>query len=499
MARRNRGVRVPSHARLVLICFAIAANALCAGGVYSFPLISPALVTHMKLTQPQLTTIALAGMVGQYPFAAFVGKLLDRYGPRACSLLSAVFFSMGFGFFSLEIAHTPDTIEKPSSASFRRLTVCFCLAGLATVLSYFSFVFSATKAFPHYMGVASGTSMAIFGFSPLLLSALATRYFTVPETGLNVTRFLAFLAILSGVVHFISALCMQGSDHATRAPDVTSIEDPEPSSSSAGTVPTIVENIGDSETRPLLVNKKPSSDLDIPIFSVPEPLHGSVADLLKDPYFWILTLVVATVLGTAETVMANLGSIFVSLPAKSGADISTQVQLLSASNTLSRLIVGPLADFVSPVASYLHSGIWSFPRKQHVSRIAFLTGAASVSALTFLWLVLTVRTQAGMWFLSVGVGIVYGTTFTILPGILSSIWGLPNLGRNFGIISYAPFFGTTFFSYIYAFVADHHTSPSETACKGVECWQTTFWFSTMITLVAACGSGVLWRRWKGRV
>lgn len=87
----------------------------------------------------------------------------------------------------------------------------------------------------------------------------------------------------------------------------------------------------------------------------------------------------------------------------------------------------------------------------------------------------------------------------IRPGILSSIWGLPNLGRNFGVISYAPFFGTTFFSYVYAFVAAENTSPMETVCRGVKCWRSTFWFSTGITSLAACGSGVLWRRWKGRV
>lgn len=33
---------------------------LCAGGVYSFPLMSPALVEHLRFSQPQLTTIALA-------------------------------------------------------------------------------------------------------------------------------------------------------------------------------------------------------------------------------------------------------------------------------------------------------------------------------------------------------------------------------------------------------------------------------------------------------
>lgn len=33
---------------------------LCAGGIFTFPLLSPALAEHLKLTQPQLTTIVLA-------------------------------------------------------------------------------------------------------------------------------------------------------------------------------------------------------------------------------------------------------------------------------------------------------------------------------------------------------------------------------------------------------------------------------------------------------
>jgi len=33
---------------------------LCAGGIFTFPLLSPAMAAHVKLSQPQLTTIALA-------------------------------------------------------------------------------------------------------------------------------------------------------------------------------------------------------------------------------------------------------------------------------------------------------------------------------------------------------------------------------------------------------------------------------------------------------
>ena len=80
--------------------------------------------------------LIFSGMVGQYPLAPFVGKLLDHYGPRMCSLAAAVLFSFGFGLFSLEIANTPDEITEASSASFKNLSVYFALASFGTVLSY---------------------------------------------------------------------------------------------------------------------------------------------------------------------------------------------------------------------------------------------------------------------------------------------------------------------------------------------------------------------------
>jgi len=151
----------------------------------------------------------------------------------------------------------------------------------------------------------------------------------------------------------------------------------------------------------------------------------------------------------------------------------------------------------------LHNGIWSFPRKQHVSRMVFLTGAAMLLGLTFGWSEVGVKDKGGMWALSIGVGIAYGATFTILPGILSSIWGIPNLGRNFGIVSYAPFLGTTIFSYVYAFLADFKMSPEEKeggkGCEGVKCWKATFWICVLLLTGATGCCVVLWKRWKGRV
>lgn len=109
-------------------------------------------------------------------------------------------------------------------------------------------------------------------------------------------------------------------------------------------------------------------------------------------------------------VISNIGTIVLSLPSSStsGADLlsripptdistSTQVRLLSLANTTSRLLVGPIADYVSPVASYLHNGDAYYPRKHRVSRVAFLTVAAILYALTCLWMEIGVKSQGALW------------------------------------------------------------------------------------------------------
>jgi hypothetical protein len=112
-----------------------------------------------------------------------------------------------------------------------------------------------------------------------------------------------------------------------------------------------------------------------------------------------------------EMVISNIGTIVLSLPASSlspsgtkvldvpSTDLatSTQVRIISLSNTISRLLVGPIADFVSPIASYLPNGDRSYPRKHRVSRIAFLVVSTILLAGTYLWMEVGIRSQAALW------------------------------------------------------------------------------------------------------
>lgn len=83
------------------------------------------------------------------------------------------------------------------------------LTGISCLLwpSYFSFLFSATRLFPHQPGIASGTSMALFGLSPLFLTYVAVNWFMDHTTGiLQVVPFTASLTIAVGAVHIVGAL-----------------------------------------------------------------------------------------------------------------------------------------------------------------------------------------------------------------------------------------------------------------------------------------------------
>ncbi|PCH38118.1 MFS general substrate transporter [Wolfiporia cocos MD-104 SS10] len=481
-----------SKGRMALITCSIAANAICAGGFYTFPLISPTLVAKLKLSQPQLSTIMLAAMVGQYATAAPVGKVLDRYGPWSCSLIASLVLSLGYGLFAWDYSKSSEDAIASSLSVFPHLVIYFGLLGTGTVLSYFSLLFAATRTFPQYMGFASGTSLAIFGMSPLFLSMIATRFFH-NELGVDVTRYFTFLAILTGTVNLFGGLVLPGPPIEAK-PVMLSVEE-----SYVEHEPAEEPDLADaSEESTLLAGpRKPTAD--VTVLVAQEPDHLSAIDLFRDPYFWVMACVVSLLVGAAEMIKSNIGLIVLSLPSSTPESIAAQVQLIAVSDTLTRLLVGPLADFISPVASYSDDGIWAFPRKPYVTRVLFPAGASILYALTFIWPIVGVRSQGALWPLSISTGIVNGTVFTTMPSLLASIWGAPNQGRNFGFISYTCFVGTTAFSYLYAFVAISHTLPEDGVCHGPQCWRFTFWLSVGTSLVAMLLSVLLWRKWSARV
>jgi hypothetical protein len=124
-------------------------------------------------------------------------------------------------------------------------------------------------------------------------------------------------------------------------------------------------------------------------------------------------------------IISNIGTIVLSLSPKSASGTrvlsfsteiatATQVRLISISNTLSRLLCGPVVDFISPVTSNIPGNSPSSPSRYHISRVAFLSWVPLLLAGTFFYQDLAVQTPDDLWTLSVATGAAYGITFTIL-------------------------------------------------------------------------------------
>ncbi|KAL0947033.1 hypothetical protein HGRIS_013175 [Hohenbuehelia grisea] len=455
-------------------------------------LLSPALAIRCGLTQPELTTIVLAGMIGQYPFSAFVGKIIDHRGPATCSAVASVLFAGAYGLFAHEISKVHETKDP---YAFYRLTLYFFLAGLGTVFSYFSTVFAASRVLPNHSGVAAGISMSLFGLSPLFLSTIASNVY-MTEFGLDIIPFLKFMTVFSFITHVNGALNIRVSSHSQLQNQP--IEPPRHPDTRGGSCS---DDPADEHTALLPTD----STVD---FSPAVVLQdNTMLSVFKDWHFWFLATSLFFTLGMCEMVLSNIGSIAMSLPPSHGHFVDTpldagparQVKLLSLANTLSRIVVGPLADFVSPVVAFLPPDGSTIPRRHYISRISFLTAASLLLAATFLVVSLTVRSQGQLWILSVGCGISYGAIFTVLPSIISAIWGVTNLGRNFGALTYAPFLGTPVFSYLYAFIYARDAESSSGICYGSVCWITTFWFCFVTAVISFIGTLILWRNWRGRL
>ena len=131
--------------------------------------------------------------------------------------------------------------------------------------------------------------MTLFGLSPFFLSLLASRYFTDESTGLNVTHFLISLAVASGLVHLVGAFTL----HLPKLQcDVSSLSES----------PTLSdEECSTDERQPLLRNKAPGSGMR----AIPVDESRSVLCLFRDPYFWLLALILLIILGSVSNQFAT--------------------------------------------------------------------------------------------------------------------------------------------------------------------------------------------------
>ncbi|QRW27172.1 cyclase [Rhizoctonia solani] len=321
----------------------------------------------------ELSTIILAGMMGQYAFAVFWGAIIDSIGPHACSLAASALFLFSWSTFAYLVANS---LGSPTI-----LAALFFTAGVGRVASYFSSIFASRSK--KKSGLATSVPLALSGLSPLVLSYVAGPW--------------------------ILGICSDRHSYYGHG--------------------------GNGNSK-----------------------HGH--DCYGIP-------------GHAESVAA------------------AQVRFISIAGTLAKLCTGPLADWICPPVDEGPTLVcWCGPvrpdPKKGMNRMLIPAMCLTILASVYAYTAVCITSADQLWILSVGTGLAYGASWAVLPSITSVIWGARNLGRNFGILSYAPLVGTPIFTYVYAWTSEEGRD-----------WRMMFLISVASVAAALVWCGMLWRRWSG--
>lgn len=210
---------------------------------------------------------------------------------------------------------------------------------------------------------AIGIPCAIFGLSPLFLSALASHFISSPSTiasgsaELDPGRWLLFLAIFLTAVNGLGGLGLRvipWVDEDELKAITEGEEEERRSDEDSGFVGSGVrdEEHAANERTTLLSHTKTTTS---------EKSH-SASTLLSNKTFWLFGTVILLSTGPCEMVMATLGQQIESLlgvkiqgspssPSRALSLRSQHVQIISVANTVSRLFAGALSDWLSYAAA----------------------------------------------------------------------------------------------------------------------------------------------------
>jgi len=197
---------------------------------------------------------------------------------------------------------------------------------------------------------------------------------------------------------------------------------------------------------------------------------SSLREIVADPNFWILSIVIMFGTGASLTFINNLAQHIKSLASSPGNSVpsdiaNVHVVTLSVANCYGRIFWGYCSD--------------TFPS---VSRCGWLTIVSGSTAGAMLAASLAGNVSL-MYMVTSWSGFSYGGYWALLPGILADFYGTKWFAATYSLVSLAPALGGYLFSVELAgSLYDYHKDDNQPECYGIECYELTY----QILCVACC-------------
>jgi MFS family permease len=536
-----RGLRIdPTRRRQAQIQRALSfissiISSICAGSIAVFSLYGHLLQSKLHFSQFEVNAIVSAMNICLYIPVPIIGYVCDRVGPTPLTAVSILLLGGGYGL-AAAIYHKGELASSAGARSNHALVPFMVLAfgfiGIGTGAMYVSAMTTCAKNFGKgkYRGLMLVAPMVAFGLSGIIVSQLASRvlYDELPDGSrgdINVFHFFVVLAVLFVIVGTFGIFALkvvdedelidEAVDELERSGFLSGSEifrrranrtygtiDGSVDPNGAGTVDPAMEDDSEEDRKAKL--KKAWL------------LNAETRRFLGDHTMWSFALGFFLIIGSGESFINNLGTIIGTLGSPFATEqttsAATHVSVVAGAGTAARLITGILSDLVSPspqthtVQTGVANGPTQMQRWFSVSRVPmFIFVSLLISVGTAVLASGFVQDhQERFWIVSSCVGAGYGAVFSLMPIIVTMIWGVENFGTNFGVFAALPALSSTMWNLIYSaeYQAGARNSPSLTDgsdddvfCYGRQCYTGTFWAMTACIWVGCLF--IAWA-WKGR-
>ena len=468
---------------------------LCAGSISIYSLYGHLFLTRLHYTQYQVNTISIASELALYLPVPLFGYLTDRYSPRPLSLFAAISFCFGYVLAGFVYQSGP---PSEGGLSIIVMIIAFVAIGMATCCMYLSAVTACVKNFGRgkRRGLALSLPIAAFSLSGMWESQVGNLIFYEKlEDGskgdVDVFHFFLFLGFVLLAVGLIGAVFQVVVDEEELIEET--VEELErsglltesafyrrPAQESDEGYGTMSQGSLNESMRASWIGEEDKKKTWL--------LNGETSLFLSDHNMWLLAIGFFLIAGPLETYVNNFGTILETLyppPASIPASISTanQITLLAAASTAARFLAGFLSDLLAPVplstsqylpvtpSSLIPNPFDSIPRRRfEVSRLTLLLTTPIMLIIAFVILLAAVPQIPSLFpVVTLLIGIVNGASFSLVPILISTVWGVANFGTNWGIVAMMPALGATMWSLIYSSAYQAHAG-DDGLCYGSQCW-----------------------------
>ncbi|KAG5358329.1 putative transporter MCH1 [Yarrowia sp. B02] len=443
---------------------------LSAASISLFSMYGQTLQHNLGFSQVQVNSVSISSLLGMYLLMPVIGYLGDTYGSNYLALFAWIAFpasySLASGIFARAAEWHRETGEALQSAS-PEMALCFFFIGAATSCMYYASLKASAHSMSVYYvedgrlqtftpGYAIWGPVAAFGLSSLWQSQLLRAVF-ISGKNVNVSGIFLFFAGLYAVVCGVIFLSCRRA-----------------------------------ETMAAELRKKAEASSEC---NCDGPGHegATLAQFFTDKTAWLFLLCFVFIGGPFEMFQNNMGAILdtVAVADHEAPSFSTHVSLFATFSTISRLVVGFSSEAMESVVS----------RPVLLSAIAL--GAACIHLLVPSGIFTVYDNARYFSVVTVVNGFSYGSSFTLVPTIVTKVWGIANLGTIWGSFILALAVGSLGYGLLFAKVYDAASEvgvgSTTPVCSGVHCYGLTFVITGTGLAVAAAVVFFTWVfMWKRR-